>query len=80
MSNKLDTWNYRVLQHNRSGNIWLDIHAVFYDENNRPVSCEMNPSSLASESIDELKDSLILMLSSLNKPILDYDKLISVKK
>jgi hypothetical protein len=65
-------WNYRVMKQVFDGDDYLQIHEVFYDENNEK-SWTINGVTVAGESIEELKDTLNKMLEALDKEILDYD-------
>ena len=66
------SWNYRVMKQVFDGDDYLQIHEVFYYENNEK-SWTINGVTVAGESIEELKDTLNKMLEALDKEILDYD-------
>jgi hypothetical protein len=59
--------------------IWYGIHEVYYNESDRgnpnalPYGWSANARELASETKEDLKAELELMLKAFEKPVLEYD-------
>jgi hypothetical protein len=66
-------WNYRVLRKVHNGEEYFSIHEVFYDKNNNPNACSVEPVSAHGDTVWELKKDLELMIQALDKQVLDYD-------
>jgi len=65
-------WNYRVIKSmDKNGEAFFGIHEVYYEDNNVPKSCTVEPVSLAAESLEDLKADLNLIAKSFNKPVLE---------
>ena len=83
------TWNYRIIRkcglRDSDGkridedddlrNVWYAIHEVYYDENDKPFMCSMEPEYPCGETVDELIWSFSHFIEAFNKPILDYDEI-----
>lgn len=69
------TWNYRILAHKNVDNdeVYLQIHEVYYDQDNNPISYTENPITVGGEDINSIKWSLNKMQEAINKPILSVD-------
>ena len=71
------SWNYRVIKHAEQQ---FSIHEVYYDEEGKPHSMTVDPVSAFGETLEELKDDLLLISVALTKPVLDakmFDKKMS---
>jgi hypothetical protein len=63
-------WNHRVLAHEHKGEIYFDIHEVYYDDNGTPNGYTENPVSVGGESLKGIGWTLNRMKECLKKPIL----------
>jgi hypothetical protein len=67
-------WNYRVLRHNSiNGDVYYQIHEVYYDKGENPTSCSVNAIPAMGETTGELRRDLDMMLNAFNQPVLEYD-------
>jgi hypothetical protein len=64
-------WNYRVIR--KDGQ--LGIHGVYYDESGEIKSYDIEPNAPLGDDLDDLRTRLELMLESLGKEVLDFDRL-----
>lgn len=62
------SWNHRVVKTGR----YYGIHEVFY-LNNEPDMITESPVAAAEEDVEELRETLTLMLKALDEPVLDYE-------
>ena len=60
-------WNYRVFRKNINDREWVYIKETYYDESGEVCSVLEEPETGYWESIDELRGSLEMMLSDVNK-------------
>lgn len=77
------SWNHRVLAHENNGEVYFQLHEVYY-KNNIPDSYTVNPITIGSESIKGIKWTLNKIQNAVKKPILwagkdfpkeyDYDR------
>lgn len=66
-------WNYRVMEHIQpSGWECLAIHEVYYDPGDK-LSWTKEPIKVCGDTIEELRETLNLMLAALDKEILPYE-------
>jgi hypothetical protein len=63
-------WNYRILAHEHNGEIYLQIHEVYYNENNVPDSYTQNAVSIGGEDLKAITWTLNKMLKCRTEPIL----------
>lgn len=64
------TWNYRILDHGTH----FDLHEVYYDNAGRPAGWAAEPLNIASETPEELIESLELALNDArNRPVLKVE-------
>ena len=76
-------WNYRLVKTKDKDHYKIGIHEVYYDKDNKPFACSIEPESLClfleldasteEEIVSELKDNLDYILKAFNKPILNID-------
>jgi len=71
------TWNYRIIQTNYKPDGFDDeytayaIHEVYYNEDGEPDSWTLRSMSLDNyESVEELEESMKLMMNAFKKPVL----------
>jgi len=64
------TWNHRILAHKYKDQVQLQIHEVYYDENNKPKLYTKNPTKVYGENLQEINWVLEKMKECINKPIL----------
>ena len=64
------SWNYRIIQTEENGEIFLNIHEVYYDKNGIPNGYTENPVTVSGEVVEDLKWVLNKMIECLDKPIL----------
>ena len=63
-------WNHRILAHEHNGEVYLQIHEVYYNENNIPDSYSKYGVSVGGETLKDIKWTLNKMMDCLSKPIL----------
>lgn len=71
MGLKYSYWNYRLMAKEGRGEVWFDIHEVYYN-NDIPTSCSKYPACVSGNSVDEVKEVLSKMTECLEKPIIWY--------
>ena len=59
-------WNYRVINTGDG----FELHEVYYDENDKPMSRTAD-YILYGETVDEIRNALLMMLRDIEKPVLD---------
>lgn len=74
------SFNYRVLQNvndhelvSDDERIWYAIHEVYYDENGVPNASSSEPIYPYGTTLEELKESIELYLTALDKPTLKIE-------
>ena len=68
------SWNHRILATEHKGEIFLNIHEVYYNDKGVPDSYTANPVSVSGETLEDLKWVLEKMKDCLSKPILWGDE------
>lgn len=63
-------WNYRILAHEHNGEVYLQIHEVYYNENNIPDSYTEKAVPVGGEDLKSITWTLNKMLECRTKPIL----------
>ena len=63
-------WNYRIIETEENGEIFLNIHEVYYDKDGTPNGYTENPVTVNGEVVEDLKWVLNKMIECLDKPIL----------
>lgn len=63
-------WNHRILAHEYKGEIYLQIHEVYYDDDGNPKSYTSEAISVGGESLKSITWTLNKMLQCRSKPIL----------
>lgn len=63
------SWNHRILAHKHDGEIYFQVHEVYYT-NDIPDGYSINPVSISSETLDGISWQLDKMQECLKKPIL----------
>ena len=66
----MSTWNHRILASEHNGEMSLDIHEVYYDENGKPNGYTKNPVSVSGDSLKSITWTLNRMIEAKSKPIL----------
>jgi len=64
----MSSFNYRVMRHGDE----FAIHEVFYDENGNVNGWSLDPLSVFSQSVEDLRHELGLYLLALDKPVIDF--------
>lgn len=65
------SWNHRILaQKQPNGDVYLQIHEVYYDENGLPNGYTKNPVSVGGEDLKAITWTLNKMLEAKKKPVL----------
>jgi len=64
------SWNWRLLAHELDGDVFFQIHEVYYDEFGNPNGYTQNPVSVGSETVEGVKWVLDEMVACLGKPTL----------
>jgi len=67
-------WNYRILKTKDGEDDWYQIHEVYYDKDGKIKGWTENGATVAGNTLVELRDSLEMMLKSLDKEILNQNK------
>jgi hypothetical protein len=73
------TWNYRVIKEKNKEYLDLDkedayffaIHEVYYDENEKPITCTEDPVYPSGTSLKDLKVDIKHYLQALKRPVLN---------
>lgn len=64
-------WNHRILAHEGcEGEIWLQVHEVYYNDLNNPIGYSQNAAKVGDETIKGLEWTLKQMKKCLKRPIL----------
>ena len=63
-------WNHRVLASEQNGEIYFQIHEVYYDKNDKPDGYTKNSISVGGENIKEINWTLNKIKKCLKEPIL----------
>lgn len=66
------SFNYRVLAKKYKGDVYFDIHCVYYDNQSTPIGYSETPSTITSETVEEISSTLDKMKEALTKPIIWY--------
>ena len=66
-------WNHRIMATEYNGEVYFNIHEVYYDENGTPSGYTENPISVGGESVKSIRWTLNKMKECLKKPILYGD-------
>lgn len=64
------SWNYRILAQKDGDGLYLQVHEVYYNEENEPTSCTINPITIGGSDLKSIYWSLKHMMMAKNKPIL----------
>ena len=67
-------WNHRVMKHEKADgdDDWYQIHEVYYDSKREPNSWTLDGIKPGGNTLENLRDELIMMLEATAKEILDY--------
>lgn len=68
----MNNWNYRLMAHESDNDFHIEIHEVYYDEKDKPISYTEKGRSVIGDDLESIKWTLDKMKESLNKPILYY--------
>lgn len=60
-------WNYRVFRKTINDREWFYIKETYYDETNEPCSVLEDPETGYWETLDQLKESLQMMMNDVEK-------------
>lgn len=75
-------WNHRVvkkthpdyLDENGDPQVTFGVHEVYYDDNNKPEICTVDPVEVTGNTWDEAYEEAFRFMRAFGKPTLDYDK------
>jgi hypothetical protein len=67
-------WNYRICARDSIPGYGLNIHEVYYDENEEIEFYTENPVGPHGDIADEMYLDMIKMMDALDKDIIDLDK------
>lgn len=67
------SWNHRILARKHKGEVYYQIHEVYYDDNGKPNSYTANPITISSDDIEGIKWQLEHISKCLDKPILSLE-------
>ena len=67
-------WNHRVMKHEKADgdDDWYQIHEVYYDSKREPDSWTVDGIKPGGNTLENLRDELIMMLEATEKEILKY--------
>ena len=67
-------WNHRVMKHEKADgdDDWYQIHEVYYDSKREPGSWTKEGIAPGGNTLEDLRDELIMMLEATEKEILNY--------
>jgi len=65
------TWEYRVLAREHKGEVFFEVHEIFYTDG-IPDMCTEDPVGVVGDNLAEISDTLKWMKKALKKPILSY--------
>lgn len=67
----LMTWNYRVVKKNGE----FGVHGVYYNDDDKIVSIDLEPNTYTGSDLEDLRNTIELMLSALDKEVIDFETL-----
>lgn len=72
------SWNYRVIRHvdKKTKEVWHAIHEVYYDESGRADSYTADAVYPQGETLEELREAMLLYVQAMQLPVLDESKVI----
>lgn len=65
-------WNYRLVKKIIAEEEQVGVHEVYYNKNDIPVYCSVNPRRVIGDNLSEAQHQVELMLRACKKPILDF--------
>ena len=67
-------WNHRVMKHEKADgdDDWYQIHEVYYNSKREPDSWTLDGIKPGGNTLENLRDELIMMLEATEKEILNY--------
>lgn len=68
-------YNFRVVKRQIGFRCSFGIYNTTRDKNNNIILCSKSPFTVASNNIDEVIETVDLMLEAFNKPTLNYEEL-----
>lgn len=70
-------WNYRVTKTTSTidGEAYYQLKEVYYDDDDKVTGFSEDAVGFGGDSVDELKDSLLMAMSAFDKPVLLEDGL-----
>ena len=70
-------WNHRVMKHEKADgdDDWYQIHEVYYNSKREPDSWTLDGIKPGGNTLENLRDELIMMLEATEKEILDYGRI-----
>ena len=71
------SWNYRVMKKRIDGEDVFEIHEVYYHPDGRIHTWSEDPVIPYRETPEELKQDILMQSGALERPVLDYDTLVS---
>jgi len=67
------SWNHRILAHDTDGEIYLQIHEVYYNKKGIPDGYTANAISVSGDDLESITWTLDKMKECLEKPIIWAD-------
>ncbi len=64
------SWNHRILAHETNGEIYLQIHEVYYSAKGKPNGYTQNSVSVGGDDLKSIKWTLNKMKECCKKPVL----------
>jgi hypothetical protein len=63
-------WNHRILATERNGEVYFQVHEVYYNDDGIPERYTLNPISVGCETINGIRWTINKMAESVKKPVL----------
>jgi len=63
-------WNHRVIKRRVGNSESFGIHEVFYNDDGSINGCTIDPVAVDCDTPEDLRDTLVMMLRCLDKPVL----------
>lgn len=73
-------WNHRIIQKEDDGNIYYEIHEVYYNENGTIWAITEESVKPFGDTVEDLKVGMKLMLTAFEEPVLIEDDIVYVEE
>jgi len=69
------TWNYRIIKHDKTKNVYFAVHEVYYDEKGSVKGWTEDPIDIVGDSKQEILNTLNHMVEDTKQPVLKESEL-----